>query len=172
MAHGYIRLGEVAQALGDYELAQQHYEASRALFEALGTPWGRLSHHFGLLALDRGDVGRARSYLVESLRLQEAKEEREWLSSSLAAFAGLAAAEGQPQRTLRLAGVVDTLQERQGAVLQPTERGRFERRVAGARQALSLADANAAWEAGRAMTPDQAVAYALGEESPPGTLPV
>ena len=140
MAHGHIRLGEVAQALGDFPLARRHYEASRAIFDEVGTRWGRLWHHFGLLALDEGDPATARTHLTACLRLHESLGgERQWLLSSLAAFTVLAVAEDQPGRALTLAGAAEALRERTGAVLQPTERGRFERAVAVARGALSPA---------------------------------
>ena len=133
MAHGHIRLGEVAQALGDFPLARQHFQASRAIFDEAGTRWGRLWHHFGLLALDEGDPATARTHLSACLRLHESLGgERQWLLSSLAAFAVLAGAEGQPERALTLAGAAEALRGRTGAVLQPTERGRFERAVAAA----------------------------------------
>ena len=134
MAHGHIRLGEVAQALGDFPLARQHFQASRAIFDEAGTRWGRLWHHFGLLALDEGDQATARTHLSACLRLHELLGgERQWLLSSLAAFAVLAGAEGQPERALTLAGAAEALRGRTGAVLQPTERGRFERAVAAPR---------------------------------------
>jgi predicted ATPase/DNA-binding XRE family transcriptional regulator len=163
MAHSHIRLGEVAHAEGDYAQARHHYEASRALFESLRTSWGRLPHHFGLLALDEGDLAAARAHLDESLRLHEAQRERAWLPASLAAFACLAAAGGQSRRALQLAGAVEALRERSGTVLQATERVRFERWLAAARGDLDLATAAAAWEAGRAMSAEEAAAFALQE---------
>jgi hypothetical protein len=74
-----------------------------------------------------------------------------------------AAARGQAERALRLAGAADALRET--AALRPTtpEREALEQWLRPTRAALGAAEAEAARAAGRAMTLEQAVAYALAD---------
>lgn len=76
---------------------------------------------------------------------------------SLEGFAGLAAAQAQPQRALRLAGAAASLREAIGA-----PHARLEHRLEAARQTLSEAVGTELWAEGRAMTLEQASTYALG----------
>jgi tetratricopeptide (TPR) repeat protein len=157
----YVRLGEVAEALGDYAQAQAYYDASLPSWRASGQWPARVPHHLGTLALARGDLATARTRLVEALTLQCERGEGTWLHASLAALACLAAAEGEPARALRLAGAAAAPGAAGGAALQPTERQRLERWLAGARRAVGDEAAATAWAEGQAMSLEQAVAGAL-----------
>jgi non-specific serine/threonine protein kinase len=156
------RLGTVAHALGDYSLAQSQYDQGLALAEQVGNlndqPW--LLHNLSCLALDQGDYPAARAWLAQSLELR-----REWdklgLVHALAEFACLAAAEGLPAAALHLAGAAAGLTQQTGIPIQYTERGRYERWLAAARQALGEEVAAEAWAEGYQMRLEQAVAYAL-----------
>src|SRR5262249_44604706 len=102
-----IRLGQGVQAQGDVERARECYEESWTPLEAVGERSVRLPHHLGSLALDEGRHVAAGAWFRESLALQRAMDQREWVHSSLADLAGLAAAEGDAARALRLAGAAD-----------------------------------------------------------------
>ena len=82
---------------------------------------------------------------------------------ALAALASLAAAEGTPERALRLAGATAELTHRTGILVQPSEGGRYERWVATASEAVGANAATAAWAEGRAMSLDDALSYGLEE---------
>jgi len=75
----------------------------------------------------------------------------------------LAAAQGQPERALHLAGAAAALRETIGAPLPPTEQEEFERHLEMARQTLDEEAAAKALANGRAMTLEQAIEYALQE---------
>jgi len=85
--------------------------------------------------------------------------------SALADVAELAVAEGRPVLALRLAGALAELSSTSGYTLQPTERRALERWLATARQALTLEEAAAAWQAGQKLTPKEALAEALPKDS-------
>jgi predicted ATPase len=161
-AHTLIRLGEVFQARGERDRAGTCYEEARALIEARGERSVRLPHHLGSVALDEERYAEAGAWFRESLALQRTMGLREWLHSSLADLACLAAAEGDAARAMRLAGAAERAAEEVGAKLQPTERRQLDGRLAVARQVLGK-DATAAWAAGRALAVDDAVAEALAE---------
>jgi tetratricopeptide (TPR) repeat protein len=157
------RLGTVAHALGDFAEAARRYEESRAIFEELGhrrfVIWSL--HNQGCLALDRGDTAAARPLLGESLARRWEEGNRLDSIGSLALFACLAAAEGQSERALRLAGAAQAQGEALGARLGIMQRSELERWLERAWHALSAGAAETAWAEGRAMTFEQAVAYAL-----------
>jgi tetratricopeptide (TPR) repeat protein len=161
-AHTLIRLGEVFQARGERDRAGTCYTEARALIEARGERSVRLPHHLGSVALDEERYAEAGAWFRESLALQRTMGLREWLHSSLADLACLAAAVGDAARAMRLAGAAERAAEEAGATLQPTERRQLDGRLAVARQVLGK-DATAAWAAGRALTVDDAVAEALAE---------
>jgi len=117
------------------------------------------------VALDRGDYPAARSLFAESLTIWREHADAIGTVYSLIAFAGLAAAEGRPERAMRLAGAATGLADAFGIRLAPTYRRGFERRLTAARQGLSAEAAATAWARGRALTLDQAVAGALDEDA-------
>jgi non-specific serine/threonine protein kinase len=160
-AAALIRLGELAQAEGDLDRARAYYAERAALQADLGERSIRLPHHLGTLAFDEGDYAAARRWFHESLALQRELGSWEWTHSSLADLACLAAAQGQPERALLLAGAGARASEQTGLALQPTEQRRLDPWLAQAREALGEEEAHKAWAEGRAMPPEQVVAEAL-----------
>lgn len=63
----------------------------------------------------------------------------------------------------RLLGAAEALREEMGKPLRLRERGEYDQLLSSARAALGEEAAAAAWEAGRAMSLQQAVEYALYE---------
>src|SRR5262249_12941700 len=103
---------------------------------------------------------------VESLGLHRELSNRWGMAFTLEAFAGLAIAQQQSLRATRLFGVAEALREAINAPLPPNERENYDQNVALVRQVLGEAAFTTAWAAGRAMTLDQAMAYALRESDP------
>ena len=156
------RLGTIAHALGDYSLARSRYEQSLALARQVSfhneTLWSL--HNLGCLALDQGDLPEARESLAQGLT-SRVDEDKIGFVHRLAEFACLAAAEGLPAAAVRLAGASAALIQQTGIALQHSERGRYERWLATARQALGDAAAAIAWAEGQQMRLDQAIAHAV-----------
>ena len=69
-------------------------------------------------------------------------------------------AEGKAERAAQLLGAVEHMRETLGIALSPRQRVRHERRVAAIRRSLDQEVFAAAWARGKAMTIDEAVAYA------------
>ena len=118
-------------------------------------------HRLALLAREQGDNTAARSLLAESLRIQWEFGNQSRIGSSLEAVAALKASEGEFEQAACLWGAAEALREVRRAVLPPDERSRYEQDVAAARAQLDEERFNAAWERGKAMTLEEAVAYAL-----------
>jgi len=172
LALGY--LGMLSWWRGDLAGAAARFQQELAVFEGVANrQYPRRS--LGYLALDAGrfeEAGaRFRENLVEvwSLRLDYAVVEQ------LHAFGALARARGQWERAARLLGGADAALERLGGVLiEPIGRGERERTLAATRQRLGEPAYAAAYAAGRALSLEQAVAYALDEpeRSPLATSPI
>ena len=93
------------------------------------------------------------------------------VAGALDGFAALAAAQGRPERNLRLAGAAAALLEAIGAAPQPVAQRSLERWLAQARQALGEAAAAARFAEGRGLSLEQAVAEALAGDGPLGSPP-
>ena len=119
----------------------------------------------GDLERARGDLGAAQRRYADGLELSRRQPGDQQLTVSLLVrIAGLAAARGAAERSARLFGVVHGWHEAMGlTVLYQPQLG-YERDEEVARAAVDPPTFARAWAEGRAMTLDQAVEYALGDE--------
>jgi non-specific serine/threonine protein kinase len=160
-------LALLARQEGDYAAAQALLEdsltAARLYF--ISKPQIAQSlHEIGLLAFAQGDHAAARAHHRESLEMFRDLGNRRDSVYSLRAFVDLAAARGDAQRAARLLGASESLRESMHLALSPTEQQAHEASLAALRQALGEPGFTGTWEAGRALTWEEAVAYALKEE--------
>jgi non-specific serine/threonine protein kinase len=161
IANLLYNLGNVAHTQGDYAAARALLQESLTLYREIGHPF--IIHVLGLLGhVERavGDYAQATSLYQESLKLRRETGDRLSLAQSLEDFAGLAGRQGQPERALRLLGAAETLVATLGRTLPVGYALDYERTVADARARCGAEVFAAAWEEGRAMTLEQAVAYA------------
>ena len=158
-------LAEVVCEQGDYAKACSLYEKSLAIKRELGDKRGIAVSldGLGLVARHQGDYVAARSLHGESLAIFRELGYRWGVLAVLEGFVALAAAQGQPERALRLAGAAAALREAIGAPLPPTYQAELERHLETAQQALGEQASATALADGRAMTMEQAIAYALEE---------
>lgn len=111
-------------------------------------------------ALAQGDARRARTTFAESLRLARQSGDHLATAHCIEGFAGALAAT-QPGRAIRLAEAARSLREMVGSSPFPADRQRLERWLEVAARGLGESASSVARADGRAMTVDQAVAYAL-----------
>ena len=157
-------LGNVAYRQGDYETARTRLQESLVIFRETGHYW--IIHVLRLLGhVERAaeDYARASAFYQESLRLSREQGDVWTIAGSLEDFAGLAGRQGRWERAVRLLGGVEALCATLGRTL-PFGQKEYERTVAATRAALSEEAFAAAWQQGRAMTLEHAVAYALRGE--------
>ena len=168
-------LGLVAQWQGDYAAARALQEESLAISRRLGNQHGIADalHNLGFVALNQGNYAEARALHGESLALFRQLGNQQGIAYSLEGMAGVAQRQSQPSRTARLGGAAAALRESIGCPLSPAEQEEMDKQIAAGRTALGEEAFAAAWDAGRAMTPEQAVEYALaganGDAEPSGT---
>jgi ATP/maltotriose-dependent transcriptional regulator MalT len=162
---------------GDYELSGALGTEALAIYRELGDTRGIVICHvgLGLTELAKGDHEQAALLFEKTLRLLRGPGEKSAVAYALLGLAGADAARGEPARAGRLWGAAEALREESGVTLSHWDLYGYdyEGRVSAARNMLGDEGAwEGAWAEGRAMTPDQAVEYALstGEPASPTAL--
>ena len=149
---------------GALDYAAEAYAAYRALGDVQGTVVALAA--LGMVSLTAGDPEQAQAYLAENLELLRGMGHKMGIAYCLLGMAGVAGERARPDRAARLWGAAEALREAIGMHLTPFDRShyRYEERLAAAR-ALIEEDAWArVWAEGRAMSPEEAIEYALAEE--------
>jgi hypothetical protein len=118
----------------------------------------------GWAALLRGNHAQAEALHEESLRLSQELGNKIIVSESLEGLACAAEIRGEAEWAARLFGAAEALRETLGIFHLPSELALREPYVSAAHSRLDEAAWKAAWEEGRAMTLDEAIAYALEED--------
>jgi predicted ATPase/class 3 adenylate cyclase/DNA-binding SARP family transcriptional activator/Flp pilus assembly protein TadD len=175
------QLGMLHMVAGDYPTALAYYQESMAAAEKHGDQRSLAIVHgwMGTLARCQRDLETARARYAESIRIQYPLGERtglqEWITgmgcveiiSSEKTERGGEAAGRRLCRGLRLLGAAEAVRETTVRIIWSHDRPEYERCVAVARAALGEEAFAAAWADGRAMSLEEAVAYALKEPSQP-----
>jgi len=163
-------LGLLAWRRGELGSAAERHEEAVALRRELGDRVGlaRSLSNLGLVAADQGDHRRAAALTAESVGLAAALGSKQVLVDGLEHLGLIAAATGEDRRAARLCGAAAAQREAIGASLLPTDRAYNAPRIAALRTRLGDAAFAAAWEAGRALPLEGAIAVALGDDQPGG----
>jgi tetratricopeptide (TPR) repeat protein len=116
--------------------------------------------------IELGEPAQAKELLGESLALARELGETHGIAVCLETFAGLAATAGDAERAATLFGASDAVRTSIGAQRQPDDQILYDRWLA---QTLARLDTNSYsrhYEDGRALTTDDACAFALGAATP------
>jgi predicted ATPase/Tfp pilus assembly protein PilF/transcriptional regulator with XRE-family HTH domain len=155
-------LGNLAYDEGDYGQARTLLEESLTLQrEIANKPGVALAlNNLGGVAHRQGDDHAAVRFYTESLViLREVGDKR--VAECLVGLAAVVALHQQRARAAQLLGATESLLEAIGASLETSDRALYAHSAATARAALGDRQFEAAWAAGRAMTLEQVIAYAL-----------
>ncbi|TMG66810.1 MAG: adenylate/guanylate cyclase domain-containing protein [Chloroflexi bacterium] len=154
-------IGNVHHFLQDYDAAVPPLEESIELFRKLGQGFGLgwSLHTRALVAINLGDPTTAQPLVTEALGLFSKAGDVSGIMILLDDSAQIARLREQRLRSLRLAGAAAGMQARSGAQLATLANAIGGRPVAVAEDA----EERKAFEAGQAMTPEDAVAYALDQ---------
>jgi predicted ATPase/class 3 adenylate cyclase len=169
IARSLIGLGGVALDQGDHIRATTLLDEGLAISRTLGD--GRLIGQslriLGRVAFDEGDCSRAEALLKESLEVYRELGDRANTLVAMEGLAGVAYRQEQPVRAARLFGAAHALREVLGVPRPPADRASHASMLAAVRTRLGDVAFNGAWEEGRALAPDQAIAGAtLGRRCP------
>ena len=111
------------------------------------------------------DHRRAGGLYLEALTVLREVEDL-WLGPrALSGVACVDVVDGHSGRAVRLFGAAEAMRELAGTHEMPAWRAHFDTAIASAHAALGGEAFEAAWDEGRAMTPAQAIAYALDEHA-------
>jgi predicted ATPase len=159
-------LGEAALRQRDYGRARQLMEESLSLRRQLGNKWG-VGVSLGMLgwvAMRERDWDHAVALLGESLRVRQDLGDKGGCAWCLERLAGVAMAQGQSEKAVRLFGAAAALRSSIGSVIDPADQTRYKKNLNSLRAKLGREQFRAVWNAGHAMTLEQAVAYALEDQ--------
>ena len=171
VSSGLYGLANLALARGDGDEAMRLLVEGEALSREAGN-WSMLATCLGTQAIStrlEGDNARTAELLRESVEIAGMLRDDYNVVFCVTGLAGVAAREGRAERAARLFGVADALSEKTGAGISwSVLRNLNERDLAVTREMLDSEAFEAAWAEGRAMTLEEAVAYALSEAGASG----
>jgi non-specific serine/threonine protein kinase len=160
-------LGSITFLQGDIESARRQLD--EALFIARERRDAfRIAHALdwlGYVALAQGNLAEAGLLFKETASMSMELGDTVPVANALDGLGSLAAAQGNPARAFCLVGAVDAQRMNAGGGVAPVASARREPWLRLARQALGEEDVQDAWARGRAMTLEQAVAYALDDNT-------
>jgi tetratricopeptide (TPR) repeat protein len=139
--------GDIQRILGNFEQAQSFYLESLAGFRAVGDkggiPWAYQNLAYAYLG--QGNVGQARVYLIDAVRVFREMPAPRALLHSLACQAGVLVQEGKLEQALRLAGIVDRLLRQMAIQLDTAEDVAFQQTLTALRTQLDAEAFETIW---------------------------
>jgi predicted ATPase/DNA-binding SARP family transcriptional activator len=171
-ASTYSWLGTVLLLQGDHEGARRSFKEGLALGRSIGDRLSICTALFNLaqLALAGGDYDAAFDRFAEGIAPSEELGDRGNIAYLLEGLGVVAGARGEAGRAARLLGASEALTSAiglRGHTYYQPDRALYERINGGVRATLGEAAFAAALDEGRAMSPEQAIEYALGEVEEP-----
>ncbi len=170
-------LGKLARVRGDAEAAVGYFGDALAIYRQIEArpEMARCLGAMGLVALSQPDLPAARANLTRSVRLSLATGQRLGIARGLAALATLAAAQGDAERAVRIAGTALALFEVIGGAQAASSARRLEQLLGTAAEQLGRPQTSELAAAGRVMAPHLALELAItdaggGQAAWPGPL--
>jgi tetratricopeptide (TPR) repeat protein len=163
-------LAMVVYSEGDLGRAAKLTEEAVTLQRELGTRAGVSMglYNLGWMALLQDDLGRAADLYRESLSLSWDIGLNPIVQSALEGFACLTGAKGEAKPAVRLWGAAQALHEAKSIPRDTDFLAEADARISAVRSGMGEEAWEEAWRKGRAMTLDEAVSYALEEETAGG----
>ncbi len=161
----------LATAEGDYA---QALAAQKLLWEALGHSSNKMltsaiARAYGQKLLNAGELDEAERYFHISLIDNHSLGDRHAVAACLGSFASVAVSRGHLIKCARLLGASEAIQETLQARLHWSDLRLIDKTQTALHEQITEDELRLSWTAGRVMTLEQAVAYAL--EDAPGRGP-
>jgi len=165
IAFSTLNHGRIAGWAGHLEEARGSFDQAEAKYREMD------DRRFELAARsDRGHAMRrggsldeAEAIYRETIRAWQHLGSRGAIANQLESFGFVAVARGHFPTAARLLGAADALRQQVGASMLYIERAEYDRHLEQIRQSLDPAALESEWAAGRSMSMDEAIAFALGE---------
>jgi tetratricopeptide (TPR) repeat protein len=165
LADSLYHRGRVARQIGDLDLARVCWMEANALNEAMGMKGALVLWRLGDLALASGDPVAARHFFGRFVSERHEIGDRWSVAWGLRGFSALALAEGHLERASRILGSSLALKESMTLFLSDVERAPYEALREALRKVASETVVVSAYEAGRVMTYEQGLEFALEQET-------
>jgi predicted ATPase len=163
-------LGNNLLLLHDDDRAEAALQRALEGFAGIGFQFGAIETltSLGYVALEKQEYGRAGELLAQAIEGAVAIGFHAGLPDCLKGLAGIAVQQGAPTRAARLYGAAQELSERFGSPShEPPLRIIGDRYLAILRQGLAPTALESAWQEGRHMSMDEALAYGLASDTQP-----
>jgi hypothetical protein len=159
----YLGTGMNERVLGHYETAKIYFEDGLVIFKKLRN-W-----NFELIMRSElGHVARQTGKLVEAKKIYESTLKgwqdlgnRGAIANQLECFAFLAIKEEDPRRAARLLGAGESIREKAQAPMTDSEQIEYAAFISQLQSMLPEEEFHSYWDAGRSMTTEQAIQFAL-----------
>lgn len=154
--------GDLARCERNYHQAKAAYEESISLLREIDAVRDLASalHNLGHTYLHLGDVDRAKALFIESMASHQEQGNRPGMTECLLGFAGLAVITDLPSAGARLLAAAEAIGGQHITSEWAATRLDYEGYLALARESLTENEFQAEQSAGRALSLEQAVAYA------------
>jgi non-specific serine/threonine protein kinase len=156
-------LGMEARFQGRFDEARERFVPLLAAFHEMGDQHRANMIHSECAHMQRleGHHDKAESMYRETILEWQRLGHRAAVANQLECFAFIAKVNEQPERAIKLLGAAEALREIIQIDMSPMERVEYEREAGELRARMSEKEFNIQWLEGRAMTMEQAIAYAL-----------
>ncbi|HEX7169937.1 MAG TPA: AAA family ATPase, partial [Rubrobacter sp.] len=156
---------------GDLDLATSRIKEAIALCRELGSlrDLGMALFNLGGIELRRADIAQAARVFEEGARISGQLGDMLGVAYYVWIFGNVNARLGRPVRAARLWGAAEVLREQMGMSFSRYDLAQsgYEQDLAAVIYALDQTSFDTAWTEGRAMSPEQAMEYALEEQMTP-----
>jgi non-specific serine/threonine protein kinase len=162
IARAIGNLGMAAWGLADLAAARAFHQEGLHIFRQLGDRGGiaRSLDNLGIVAFEQRDYKAAHAFHLEALAIFRELEDRASMPVSLRCLARVVRVTGRTVLSAWLLGAAESLREEIQAAIPPAGQDQHEAEIAALRASLGEEGFRRAWEAGRALTPEQALAEA------------
>jgi tetratricopeptide (TPR) repeat protein len=164
IAEGLGDLGNLSRYQEQYDQAAKYYEESVAVCREHGLNKYRVYYSSGLLALHNSNYALAFQCFIYPLNLAQKSGELVHVSMLLMGLAAVAAGTNQSERAAKLSSAAQAVFEAIDDQIPQFDRAEFDRHIQFARAQLGDDAVESLQAEGRAMTMEQAIAYALDDQ--------
>jgi predicted ATPase/transcriptional regulator with XRE-family HTH domain len=156
------RLGDVVRCEGDYDQAEKYYSESLAVYKGSGDrdEIPSILHNLGYTARYHGNYDNAITLFQDALSTHIMTGNQGGMAECLTGIAGVLVVQSQMERAARLLGVSEVLHEKTGGTLWPANQNEYDQTLNLLRDGLDNATLTKAWNEGREMSMEQAIAEA------------
>ena len=159
-------LGFIAIHADDYDEARSHFKESLRVFQKVGATFNVILEKSNLAHLERrlANYAHALEYYRETIVAFRDIAQTGAVAHQLECFGFIALGQNQNERALQLFAAANSLREKGGTPMTPDEQIYFDGQLRGLRAQMDEAAFAHWWTAGRAMTMEQAIEYALATD--------